>query len=320
MLLITGGAGFIGSHLCDRLLARGYEVLCLDNFNDFYDPALKEENVRAFLGHPRFTLVRGDILDRSLLEDLFSQYPIRKLVHLAAIAGVRPSLVDPARYVRVDVEGTVNLLEMAKKHRVEQFIFGSSSSVYGRRAEGPFSEDDPTDCQISPYATAKKAGELFCATYHQLYGIPITILRFFTVYGPRQRPDMAIRKFAELMLQGKPIPLYGEGSSLRDYTYVDDCVDGIVAAIEKVFSFEIFNLGSGRAVPLKKVVELLSRHFGVEPQVDLLPEQPGDVPVTCADISKAKKLLHYEPKVSLEEGVRRFVEWLKARYSEPKIL
>ena len=315
MILVTGGAGFIGSHLCERLLARGYEVLCLDNFNEFYDPALKEENVQALLDHPRFTLVRGDILDRPLLEDLFSQYSIQKVVHLAAIAGVRPSLVDPARYVRVDVEGTVNLLEMAKEHRIEQFIFGSSSSVYGRRAEGPFSEDDPTDCQISPYATAKKAGELFCATYHQLYGIPVTILRFFTVYGPRQRPDMAIRKFAELMLQGKPIPLYGEGSSLRDYTYIDDCVDGIMAAVEKVFPFEIFNLGSGRTVPLKRVVELLSRYLEIEPQVELLPEQPGDVPVTYADISKAKSLLGYNPKVSLEEGIERFVRWLKGGVS-----
>lgn len=313
----------------------GYEVLCLDAFNNFYDPALKEENLQASVGQPHFTLIRGDILDKELLENIFSGDLKRRtasiersadfgpralnigqpktVIHLAAIAGVQPSPVDPVRYVRVDVEGTVNLLEAAKEHGAEQFIFGSSSSVYGRRLEGLFSEDNSTDCQVSPYATAKKAGELYCATYHELYEIPTTILRFFTVYGPRQRPDMAIRKFAKLMLQGKTIPLYGDGNSVRDYTYIHDCIDGIVAAIERPFSFEVFNLGSGRTIPLSKVVDLLSEDLQVGVLVERLPEQPGDVPLTFANISKARKVLGYDPKVSIEEGIRQFVEWVLAR-------
>ncbi len=312
MILVTGGAGFIGSHLCERLLERGEEVLCLDNFSDYYDPALKEENLRGLLGDERFHLVRGDILDRALLEDLFRRYRVRRVVHLAAIAGVRASLEDPVRYVRVDVEGTVNLLEVAKG-RVEQFIFGSSSSVYGSRAHGPFREDDLADAPLSPYATAKRAGELYCRTYQMLYGAPVTVLRFFTVYGPRQRPDMAIRKFASLMLRGEPLPIYGDGSSLRDYTYIDDCVEGIMAALERPFPFEVFNLGSGRTVPLMRVVELLAEALGIEPRIEHLPEQPGDVPVTFADISKARDLLGYRPRTSLEEGIRRFVQWLRRR-------
>lgn len=312
MILITGGAGFIGSHLCERLLREGEEVLCLDNFSDYYDPALKEENLRLLEGVRGFRLIRGDILDRPLLEGLFRTYPIRRVVHLAAIAGVRASLEDPTRYVRVDVEGTVNLLEAAKD-RVEQFVFGSSSSVYGSRSEGPFREDDPVEAPLSPYAAAKRAGELYCRTYQQLYGVPMTVLRFFTVYGPRQRPDMAIRKFATFMLQGRPIPVYGGGSSLRDFTYIEDCIEGIVAALMNPFPFEVFNLGSGRAVPLLEVVRILGEALGVKPTIEFLPPQKGDVPVTLADISKARELLNYHPSTPLEEGIEKFVNWLKAR-------
>ena len=309
MILVTGGAGFIGSHLVERLLQEGYEVLCLDNFNDYYDPKLKERNISAALKQPNFTLVRGDILDEGLLQDIFEKYRIEKIVHLAALAGVRPSLVAPMRYVEVDIKGTVNLLEAAREHAVKQFIFGSSSSVYGINKKVPFSEEDPTELQASPYATAKKAGELYCRTYHHLYRIPTTILRFFTVYGPRQRPDMAIHKFTRLMLAGKPVPMFGDGSSARDYTYIDDCIDGIMAALEKPFDFEIFNLGNSSAVQLRELIELIGRKLGVEPQIERLPEQPGDVPVTYADISKARALLGYNPKVTLEEGIERFIKW-----------
>ena len=308
-ILVTGGAGFIGSHLCDRLLAQGYRVLCLDNFNDFYDPALKEQNIAQASEHPSFTLIRGDILDQGLLEKIFSEHRPEKVVHLAAMAGVRASIASPTRYVDVDIKGTVNLLEMAKEYGVKQFIFGSSSSVYGLNGKIPFSEEDPTELQASPYATAKKAGELYCRTYHHLYGFPVTILRFFTVYGPRQRPDMAIRKFTELMMEGKPIPMFGEGTSVRDYTYIDDCIDGVMAAIERPLDFEIFNLGSSTTVKLKELIELIAKKLKVNPKVEQLPGHPGDVPITWADISKARALLGYNPKVSLEEGIERFVRW-----------
>lgn len=309
MILVTGGAGFIGSHLCDRLLDEGHEVLCLDNFNDYYDPKLKEQNIAQASRHSNFTLIRGDILAQELIERIFSEYKPERIVHLAAMAGVRPSIASPTDYVDVDIKGTVNLLEAAKKYRIKQFIFGSSSSVYGLNGKVPFSEDDPTDLQASPYATAKKAGELYCRTYHHLYGIPTTILRFFTVYGPRQRPDMAIRKFTELMSEGKPIPMFGDGTSERDYTYIDDCIDGIMAAIERPFDFEVFNLGSSTTVKLKDLIGLIAEKLGVNPKIEQLPEQAGDVPITYADISKAGSLLGYNPKVSLEDGIERSVKW-----------
>lgn len=313
MILVTGGAGFIGSHLCDRLLDEGHKVLCLDNFNDFYDPKLKEQNLAQASRHPNFTLVKGDILDQELLERVFSRYRPEKIVHLAAIAGVRPSITSPTKYVDVDIKGTVNLLEVAKRYEIKQFIFGSSSSVYGLNKKIPFSEDDPTHLQASPYATAKKAGELYCRTYHHLYGIPITILRFFTVYGPRQRPDMAIRKFTELMIEGKPIPMFGDGTSERDYTYIDDCIDGVMTAIERPFDFEVFNIGNSSTVKLKDLIELIAKKIGVNPEIEQLPEQRGDVPITYADISKARSLLGYNPKISLEEGIEKFVYWYGER-------
>lgn len=308
-ILVTGGAGFIGSHLCERLLKENYEVVCLENFNDFYNPKIKEDNITDLLKYENFILVRGDILDVKLLEKIFAENKIDKIIHLAAIAGVRPSLVAPTKYIEVDIKGTVNLLEVAKKYKIEQFIFGSSSSVYGINSKIPFSEEDRVDLQISPYATAKRSGELYCATYHHLYGIPITILRFFTVYGPRQRPDMAIHKFTKLMRQGKPIPVFGNGESKRDYTYISDAVEGIVKSIERIYNFEIFNIGNSETVKLRELIEIIADKLNVNPKIEQLPEQLGDVPITCADISKAKRMLGYNPSTSIELGIENFVNW-----------
>lgn len=332
-ILVTGGAGFIGSHLCERLLSlsdlgprisvSGPSVICLDNFNDFYDPAMKEQNISKIKDHPNFTLIRGDILNFDLLEEIFSgdvfernkrneRYELNKprtVIHLAAMAGVRPSLVSPTKYVDVDIKGTLNLLETSKKYEIDQFIFGSSSSVYGVNEKVPFSEEDPTDKQISPYATAKKAAELYCKTYSHLYSIPTTILRFFTVYGPRQRPEMAIHKFTRLITQGKPIPMYGDGNSARDYTYIDDCIDGIITAIKNPFDFEIFNLGNSETVKLRDLINLIANKLGVKPQIEQRPNQPGDVPITYANISKAKELLGYNPKTSIKDGIEKFIRW-----------
>lgn len=311
-VLVTGGAGFIGSHLCERMLDTGYQVICLDNFNDFYSPKIKEENIAKALHHPNFTLVRGDILDNTQLNEIFLKHKIRKIVHLAAMAGVRPSLLSPAQYVDVDIKGTVNLLEKTRVFKIEQFIFASSSSVYGINKKVPFSEEDDTNLQISPYATAKKAAELYCQTYHLLYKIPVTILRIFTVYGPRQRPDMAIYKFTELMSKGEPIQMFGDGSSKRDYTYIDDAVQGILNVLENAYQFEIFNLGSSNTISLKGLIELIGKALGEIPRIENLPNQPGDVPITYSDISKAGNLLKYQPQTSIEEGVKKFVEWFKA--------
>lgn len=310
-ILVTGGAGFIGSHLCDRLLEMGERVLCLDNFNDYYDPKLKEANIREAKENPSFNLVRGDILDRELLEEIFSNYRIEKVAHLAAIAGVRPSILSPQRYIDTDVKGTLNLLEVSSRYNVKNFIFGSSSSVYGIKEKITFNEENPTDRQISPYAAAKKSAELFCWVYHHLYEMPITILRFFTVYGPRQRPDMAIRKFTELIMNGKHIQIFGDGTSKRDYTYIDDIIDGVFNALQRKFDFEIINLGDSKIIELKELVAIISEELGIEPKVEQLLPQPGDVPITYADISKAEKLLDYKPKVYIREGIRRFIEWEK---------
>lgn len=308
-VLVTGGAGFIGSHLCESLLKENYNVVCLDNFNDFYDPKIKEDNIAKAFKYKNFTLIKGDILDRELLENIFRKYDIDKIIHLAAIAGVRPSLVAPTEYIDVDIKGTVNLLEVAKKYKIEQFIFGSSSSVYGINSKIPFSEGDRVDLQISPYATAKRAAELYCATYHHLYGIPITILRFFTVYGPRQRPDMAIHKFVRLICQGKPISMFGDGKSERDYTYVDDIADGIFKALQKTYKFEIFNLGNSTTIKLRDLINCIEDKLKIRAKIEQLPKQPGDVPITCADISKAKRMLGYNPSTSIEEGIENFVRW-----------
>jgi len=313
-ILVTGGAGFIGSHLVERLIEERYFVICLDNFNDYYDPLLKEKNLSEVIENSNFKLIRGDILDIDLLDDIFSgtQNPKpTKIVHLAAMGGVRSSILNPGIYVDVDVKGTINLLEAAKKYEVEQFIFASSSSVYGINEKTPFSEDDPVELQVSPYATSKKAAELFCKTYNKLYGIPVTILRFFTVYGERQRPDMAIRKFFKLVMEDKAIQIFGDGSSLRDYTYIKDCIDCVFSAIENPMDFEIINIGSGKTISLKELIEIIRKVTGKTIKISHIEEQPGDVPQTYADISKAKRLLGYNPKVTLEEGIKRFFEWYK---------
>ncbi|MDA8019599.1 MAG: GDP-mannose 4,6-dehydratase [Thermoanaerobaculia bacterium] len=322
-VLITGAAGFIGSHLTRRLLDRGWRVTALDNFNDYYDPSLKRSNVALFdreAADGRYRLVEGDIRDEALVEDLFSGHhdtdwgSFDGVVHLAARAGVRPSLQQPILYEEVNCIGTLRLLEAARRHGPELFVFGSSSSVYGINEKVPFAEDDPADLPISPYATTKRVGELLCFNYHHLYGLKTPSLRFFTVYGPRQRPEMAIHKFTDLLARGEEIPLFGQGDSQRDYTYIDDIVDGIVAAYDLAPGFEIFNLGGAETTRLSDLVRWLADELAVEPRIQYLPEQPGDVPITYADVSKAERLLGYAPKVPIREGIRRFVAWYRDQY------
>lgn len=313
-LLITGGAGFIGSHLVDRLLATGVDhITVVDDFNDFYAPVVKRANVQAHLADSRYSLAEVDIRDRATLEKLFAANHFDCIVHLAARAGVRPSLSEPQLYIETNINGTMNLLELARRYKVNQFVFGSSSSVYGVNAKVPFSEDDPIRQPISPYAATKGAGELLCHTYSHLYGIRCVCLRFFTVYGPRQRPDLAIHKFSQLITAGKPIPVFGDGTTRRDYTYVDDIIAGVLAAIEYDKSnYEVINLGESRTVELRELIALLEKELDTHALIDRQPMQPGDVPQTFADIEKAKRLLAYNPQTQIEEGIRRFVEWFRA--------
>ena len=310
-ILITGGAGFIGSHLAEHLLARGEELTILDNFNDFYDPALKRENL-ARLGAAR--VVEGDIRDRALARRLFDEGRFDAVVHLAAMAGVRPSLADPLHYEDVNVRGTLVLLEELRR-RPARMVFASSSSVYGSNERVPFREDDDIHHPVSPYAATKRAGELHCFTYHHLYGIPTSCLRFFTVYGPRQRPEMAIHKFVRATLAGEPIPFYGDGSTRRDYTYIDDIVDGVSRAIERCEGYEIYNLGESRTTSLSELVQLVGEACGAEPVLERLPLQPGDVLVTYADVTKARERLGYAPSTTVREGLARFVEWYRSERS-----
>ena len=311
--LITGGAGFIGSHLVDRLLAANVErITVIDDFNDFYNPSIKRDNIREHLKDPRYSIHEIDIRDEAALEQLFKGNNFDCVVHLAARAGVRPSLSEPQLYTETNINGTVNLLELARQHNIKQFVFGSSSSVYGINAKVPFSEDDPIRQPISPYAATKGAGELLCHTYSHLYGLRCVCLRFFTVYGPRQRPDLAIHKFAKLISQHKPIPVFGDGSTRRDYTYIDDIIDGVTAAIDYDKSnYEVINLGESRTVELRELISLLEKELDTHAVIERQPPQPGDVPQTFADISKARTLLNYQPKTQIEEGLRRFVEWFR---------
>lgn len=311
-ILVTGGAGFIGSHLCEALIRKGHRVVALDNFDTFYDPQIKERNISALLAAPAFELVRGDILDQRLLSKLFSGEHFDVVVHLAARAGVRPSIVQPLLYARVNVEGTVGILEAMKTHGVKKLVFASSSSVYGNNMKVPYSEGDPIDHTISPYAATKKACEAMVHTYCGLYGFDAFCLRFFTAYGPRQRPEMAIHNFARCISEGRSIVVYGDGTSSRDYTYIDDIVDGILRSIEQVVGFEIFNLGESRTTSLSELVSLIEQTLGKKARIERLPMQPGDVSHTFADISKARSRLGYNPVVSVEEGIRRFVEWFRA--------
>ncbi len=315
-LLVTGGAGFIGSHLSGRRLARGDRVVVLDDFNDFYDPAVKRENVAPFAGHPRFRLVEGDIRDRALVFRTFEEERFDAVLHLAARAGVRPSLRQPVLYEEVNCVGTLHLLEAAVAHGRPLFLFASSSSVYGLNSKLPFAEDDPIERPISPYAATKRAGELHVFTAHHLHGLPAWCLRFFTVYGPRQRPEMAIARFIRSVEEGVPIPFYGDGSSRRDYTYIDDIADGVEAALAKRPpdpGFEIVNLGGASPVTLSELVTEIEKATGRKARLERQPVQPGDVPVTYASIEKAGRLLGFRARVALAEGLRRSVEWFRER-------
>ncbi len=308
-ILITGGAGFIAYHLAARLQDERFEVSLLDNFNHFYDPALKRRNVRDLQARGDAHLYELDILDAESLRRAFAEIRPQAVVHLAAWAGVRPSLENPEIYSMVNVAGTVNLLQLARDFQVSSFLFGSSSSVYGGNERIPFSEDDPVDRPISPYAATKRAGELLCHTYAFHYSMNITCLRFFTVYGPRQRPEMAIHKFARLIQDGQEIPVYGDGESRRDYTYVDDITAGIVAALRVNPHFEIINLGESRTTTLLALIAELENALGKKTRRRFLPDQPGDMKITYADIGKARRMLGYQPATPIEDGIRKFADW-----------
>jgi UDP-glucuronate 4-epimerase len=309
-VLITGGAGFIGSSLADKLLKNGYQVICIDNFDPFYPVAMKHENIRLAKLNPDYTLIQGDIRSRADLRKCFVDNTIEMVIHLAAKAGVRPSIKDPQIYFDVNVMGTLNLLELMREYNVKKMIFSSSSSVYGDNTKIPFCEDDLVDNPISPYAASKKAGELVCHTYHHLYDFDIFCLRLFTVYGPRQRPDLAINKFLRAILDGKEIPVYGNGSTERDYTYVDEIVNAIISALPKVKGYEIVNLGNGKPVALTDLILEIEKITGVKAKLHYYPLQPGDVRVTFADITKARDLLNYHPSTPLAKGLQNFMDWI----------
>ena len=310
VILVTGGAGFIGSHLIDKLLAEGKQVICIDNFDPFYAKEIKLSNQKNHVNKSNFTFIECDISDGDALRELLPD-GITKIVHLAAKAGVRPSIQTPLAYQEVNVKGTHNLLEFAKEKEIKQFVFASSSSVYGINPKVPWSESDHVLLPISPYASTKVSCELLGHTYSHLYGIRFVALRFFTVYGPRQRPDLAINKFARLMTAGDEIPMFGDGSTRRDYTFVHDIVSGIRSAIDYDASpYEVINLGNSQTVSLMEMIHTIGEVFGVEPKINQLPMQPGDVPQTYADISKAKSILSYQPQTTFKEGISAFKEWV----------
>lgn len=307
-ILVTGAAGFIGSHLCERLLADGRRVVGLDSFDSFYDPKIKRANIAGCLTNSNFRLVEGDIRDAEVVAAALKGCDL--VVHLAARAGVRPSIEDPLLYQDVNVRGTNVILETMRKLGMKKLVFASSSSVYGNNKKVPFSETDVVDNPISPYAATKKAGELICHAYHHLFGMDITCLRFFTVYGARQRPDLAIHKFAKLILAGKSIPVFGDGSMMRDHTYIDDIIAGVVAAIDHCGGYKIYNLGESRPVSLSDLIAAIERAVGKKAMIERLPLQPGDVHQTYADVSRAKAELGYEPSTEIEAGLAKFAQWL----------
>lgn len=313
-ILITGAAGFIGSHLVERLLQRGDFVVGVDNFNDAYSPQLKRDNIKCVVGHKNMKIFEVDILDEKAMEDIFKLYQFDVVVHLAARAGVRPSLKMPLLYHEVNCKGTLIILELMKRYKVPHLVFASSSSVYGNSKQIPFVEDARIDKPVSVYAATKAAGELYCYNYYHLYGISVNVLRFFTVYGPRQRPDMAIHIFTKNIINGEPIPFYGDGTTERDYTFYTDIINGVVASIDRRFGFEIFNLGESQTTTLKHLVELLEAEIGRKAIIQRLPLQPGDVLKTCADVSKAKRLLGYHPSTPIEKGIKEFVLWYRSKF------
>ena len=312
---ITGGAGFIGSTLSKKLLSLGNKVVTIDNFCDFYNPKIKENNIKNLLLNHNFKLYRADIRDREAVKKIFDENKIDIVMSLAAMAGVRPSIENPCLYQEVNCLGLQNILEEMKLHNVKNGVLASSSSVYGNCKEVPFREDMIVDYAISPYAATKKANEVMAHVYHKLYDMNIIMLRFFTVYGPRQRPDLAINKFTRLMLEDKEIPMFGDGTTSRDYTYVDDIVDGIIKSCEYTLNnknvYEILNLGNSSPISLKEMINVIGKTLNVEPKIKQLPMQPGDVDRTYADISKAKEMIGYEPRTTFEEGIKKFVEWYK---------
>ncbi len=308
--IVTGAAGFIGSHLCQRLLGEDWAVIGVDNFDDFYDPEIKRDNIKRCLQNKQFRLVEADIRDTAGMNKVMSD-GADIVVHLAAKTGVRPSIAQPALYADVNINGTVALLEASRKNNVKKFVFASSSSVYGNNKKVPFSEEDNVDFPISPYAATKKSCELICHTYHHLFGISITCLRYFTVYGPRQRPDLAIHKFARLIEQGKPIPVYGDGSMMRDFTYIDDIIDGTIAAINRCDGYNIYNLGESRPITVNNLIAEIEKALAKNATKEHLPLQPGDVIRTYADVAKARTELGYKPKTEISEGLKRFIDWLR---------
>ena len=321
-VLVTGGAGFIGSHVAEALLARGDEVICLDNFNDYYDPMAKRRNVAPVLQHPAYTLYDADVRDTDAVERIFATEQPDKVIHLAAMAGVRYSIERAPLYVAVNVQGTVNLLEAARRHRIRNFVFASTSSVYGRSEHVPFREDDPTDRPLAPYPATKKAGEVMGHAYHNLFGLSFTALRFFSVYGPRGRPDMMPYHITDCVVHGRTFALYEGGEMYRDWTYIDDIVAGVVAAVDRPMGYEVINLGRGEPVRMADFVGLVEELVGKPARMTTPPAPPSEPPITYADITKARELLAYEPTTSVAEGMQRFWEWyqdeiLKARWPTP---
>jgi len=314
-ILLTGAAGFIGSHFAEYLLGNGHEVVSIDNLNPFYNPAIKEKNLKEVALKAekpgQFIDLRGDIRDRNFVNSVFEKYVPEAVVHLAAMAGVRPSIADPATYESVNIQGTLHLLEAMKNNGVGKMIFASSSSVYGNNKKVPFSETDNVDTPISPYAATKKAGELICYTYHHLYRFTIAALRFFTVYGPRQRPEMAIHKFTRLIDTGQPVPMFGDGTTKRDYTYIDDIILGMAKALNIESGYHIFNLGESKTTALKDLIGLIEAALGKEARIEPLPLQPGDVEITYADVNRAKKMLGYQPGTTMADGIQKFVSWYR---------
>jgi len=310
-IFVTGGAGFIGSHLCEELIRQKIHVVCVDNFNDYYNPLIKKRNIENLLQQDGFELIEADILDFAAMKKIYLEHSFAAVVHLAARAGVRPSIQQPLLYEEVNVKGTTNLLELTRQFKVPKFILASSSSVYGNNKRVPFHESDNVDYPVSPYAATKKACELIAYTYFHLYQISISCIRFFTVYGPRQRPDMAIHKFTRLIDQGAPIPVFGDGSTKRDYTFISDIVDGLLSALASCSGYEIYNFGDSRTINLMEMIQTIEKYLEMKAILQYLPPQPGDVEITFADINKAQQKLNYQPKIYFDDGIRLFCEWFK---------
>jgi len=315
-ILVTGGAGFIGSHLCERLIILGHSVSCIDNFDGFYNPQIKRANIKDIARSKDFRLFESDICDFDSLFRIISDISPDLIIHLAARAGVRPSIEDPALYERVNIAGTINILEACRKLKIERLMFASSSSVYGGNKDVPFSEEDPVDRPVSPYAATKKAGELICYTYHHLYDINIFCYRFFTVYGPRQRPEMAIHKFTRKIFNAQKIDIYGDGSSSRDYTYIDDIIDGLLNSIDIIKGYEIINLGNSKPTNIMDLIQMIESASGRKAEIAHEKDKPGDVHMTFADIAKAQNLLDYSPKTPIKEGVQKFIKWYDTKRQE----